>query len=207
MSRLIKGDGVNFTQIPNEILYSDLLSFRDKGIYAYFLAKPDSWKFSTERIVRETKEGIKSIRAGINSLIEIGLLHREKLSDGAMQYTIYLSIEDSKKPKCQNGTVPKRHCAKTAPIINKDNLINKEISKNTYSKRESFKKFKERFIKSATGKTVSFTTTGIGYLKDTQFALDNNNYIVNLVNNRILNKDDAFKVWQYLYDNEVIIGE
>ena len=133
-SILKKGDKIPFTQISNDVLYSDKLSFKAKGLYAYMLAKPDNWNFSAKRISKEVKDGRDSILSALKELQKIGLIQYIKHSSGRSEYTIYSNIQletpleqpnpenptKAIEPNPENPTVGKPHRGKTQPIINKD---------------------------------------------------------------------------------------
>ena len=80
----------------------------------------------------------------------------------------------------------------------------KEIKENTLFERQEesivkkFTTFKKNFTQNK--KNELFYTTGIGYMHDTAFYINELNLIVNNVNKKILEKEEAAKVWAYLYD-------
>ena len=45
-----------------------------------------------------------------------------------------------------------------------------------------------------------FTTDGIGWLAETEFTINSDGLIFNTVSQKILNKEDAFKIWKYLFE-------
>jgi len=67
-----------FGAVPNDLINNPEISFKAKGIFAYLNSKPDNWDFSVERIAAQVKEGIDSIRAGIQELESFGYLKRIK---------------------------------------------------------------------------------------------------------------------------------
>lgn len=62
---------------------------------------------------------------------------------------------------------------------------------------KNFQKFKSHFIDK--NKNIEFTTQGIGYENSTKFKVTESGYLMNMLNNEILTKDDAFKVWEFLF--------
>lgn len=117
---------------PNEIIFNPNLSLKAKGLWLYMNAKPDGWHFASERIAKETADGITSIRAALKELAEAGLLTWAKQGDGRIIYTLESHCLPSKNkpelenltldadPKSENPTVGKPHCGKTSPINNKE---------------------------------------------------------------------------------------
>ena len=107
MSKL-KKQNIGFTQVSNEVLYSNTLSAKAKVVYAYLYSKPDGWNFSSERIAKDFKESRKWIQTGIRELEENGYLLRQKLKNGRMEYQILANIDlKPKSAQSQIGTEPK----------------------------------------------------------------------------------------------------
>jgi hypothetical protein len=137
----LKKDNVPFTMVANEILKDPELSFKAKGLYAYLFSKPDTWDFSSNRMVMETRDGRKAIMAMLRELEDRGYLKRTRLTSGKMEYLLkyHLSPEMElgvKKPKSLNGTVPKSPSAESSPISNIDNTSNIEDKVTHISKTE-----------------------------------------------------------------------
>lgn len=125
MSKLKLKADARFGWLPIELLNSNKLSAKAKLLWAYMNSKPEGWDFSTHRMASEMQEGIKSIRNGINELIDAGYVVREKQPDGHVWYSMF------EVPQCQKATEPKRLRAKTAPI---NKIDNKEINRNISNK-------------------------------------------------------------------------
>ena len=66
MSKLIIKN--RYATISNEILNSEDVSLKAKGLFAYLQSKPDNWNFSKERIAKQLKEGISSIKSAFKEL-------------------------------------------------------------------------------------------------------------------------------------------
>lgn len=132
----LKKDNIPFTMIANEVLKDANLSFKAKGLYSYLFSKPDTWDFSSNRMVLETKDGRESIMSGLKELELNGYLSRERLPNGKMEYTLKHSLSREtplrvEKPKSGNPTVAKPHSGKTRPISNTDNTSNTEKESKT----------------------------------------------------------------------------
>lgn len=65
-----------YSVVINSVLNDYKLSLKAKGVYFYIANKPKGWHFSLEIIASQSKDGIKSVRAGIKELIEAGYLER-----------------------------------------------------------------------------------------------------------------------------------
>lgn len=59
-----------YVQINSEVLRSQDISFKAKGIWAYALSFSDNWEFHISVIEKHAKESKKSIYSGIEELIE-----------------------------------------------------------------------------------------------------------------------------------------
>jgi hypothetical protein len=71
-----------WVQTPNSIINHELLSFKAKGLWTYINSKPEGWDFAVWRITKETREGDKSIRSGLNELVKAGYLqYKPKFDD------------------------------------------------------------------------------------------------------------------------------
>jgi len=148
INKLRKGDGVPFTQVSNEVLYSNELSLKAKGLWAYMLAKPDDWNFTASSMAKELKENRKTILSIMKELKEFSLLEWHKKTDGTGEYIIYnlpqkKATKPEKQPKSKNGTLPKNSQSpkmppwqnatvqKTDCINNKDTIQTEDFIKTT----------------------------------------------------------------------------
>ena len=81
---------VTYGRVPSDLLNSDQLTLKAKGLYAYIENKPKGWRFSSERIAKEIKDGIKAIQSGLNELEQAGYLTRVRQRDSENnQFTVY----------------------------------------------------------------------------------------------------------------------
>ena len=76
-----------------------------------------------------------------------------------------------------------------------------ELKKDSLTQAEralqNFQTFKTHFIQKNTN--VEFQTQGIGYATATSFKVTNSGYLMNTVSGEILAKEEALKIWDYLY--------
>lgn len=96
----LKKLNIQFTQIPNEVLYNENISLKAKGLFCYMQAKPDDWEFSHERIALENKDGESSVLTALKELELNGFLERRKLQDskGRWEWQHILKVPDLEKP-------------------------------------------------------------------------------------------------------------
>ena len=68
-----------FAQILNELINNRELSYKALGILVYILSKPDDWQVYISDLVREGVDGEKSVRNGLNELIEKRYVQRYRV--------------------------------------------------------------------------------------------------------------------------------
>lgn len=81
MAKYLPGEGVTFGVVPNKVLNDDRLSFKAKGLFAYIQSKPSEWDFNGRRIAKDSKDGYKSVYAGLKELEDAGYLTRKRYKD------------------------------------------------------------------------------------------------------------------------------
>lgn len=140
-NRLVKGDRIPFTQVPNEIFESGM-KMKTIGIYVYMLSKPDGWNFTIRSIKAQINEGYDSIRVALIELKENGWIDYQKNNDGTGVYIIKTQpklenpIEGS-EPKTENPSLEFPINGKSNRINNKDTIVTKIVS-NKESEKLNF---------------------------------------------------------------------
>ena len=121
-----------YTQTPNEILNSETLSFKAKGVWTYLNSKPDGWNFSIKGAQKQSKDGYESISNGMKELEQHGYLKRcpKQNKEGKFigyDYHLYdcPNTENTEHGKPDNG----KHSNHSNTVISKTILSNKEKEK------------------------------------------------------------------------------
>lgn len=88
----------NYTVISNYHLRDKNLSLRTIGLLSIILSLPEDWDYSQAGLAAIVKDGVDSVRSGIQELEKYGYLERERERDenGRMRGTIYRVYETPK---------------------------------------------------------------------------------------------------------------
>ena len=85
----------NYTVLDNTFLKDKSLSWKAKGLMAYFLSLPDDWIIHFSEIEKHATDGKASLRSAINELKEKGYLKAEqKRVDNRFAEMVYTIIEN-----------------------------------------------------------------------------------------------------------------
>lgn len=85
----------NYTVLDNTFLKDKSLSWKAKGLMAYFLSLPDDWTIHFSEIEKHATDGKSSLRSAINELKEKGYLRAEqKRVDNRFAEMVYTIIEN-----------------------------------------------------------------------------------------------------------------
>lgn len=92
-----------YAQINNEVLETDALSFKAKGILSYLLSRCDEWEVYQSQLANVGPDGRTAVRSGIEELIEAGYIVRQRVraDDGTFSGWEYLVFE---YPQDTDGT-------------------------------------------------------------------------------------------------------
>ncbi len=140
--KLIKTN-IPFTMVANEVLRSEVLSWKAKGLYAYLFSKPEGWDFAGDRIVKEGLDKRHSVFAGLRELEEKGYLRRQRHPSGRVEYHLLFSENPDVgnqqmgllEPLANNRTLRKSPLAKISTVSNTD-VDKNRLESNTDSKTE-----------------------------------------------------------------------
>lgn len=127
----------NFTVVPNALLLDRRLSFRDIGLLAWMLSKPEAWKFSYEGMLAErSTDGKAAMQAGVKSLQKAGYLKIEKTrNNGRLAESIWY-VYDS--PHIENRYVDNQ--LREQSKVNDSPYIEKPYTENPPQLKKYIKK-------------------------------------------------------------------
>jgi hypothetical protein len=136
-----------FATVPNLLLNDNLITLKAKGLYAYIQSKPDNWEFSAERISRQLREGLPSVKSALQELEVNGYLNRRRYQNNKgfweVEYILFdnPAIENPMAENLLSGNPTQEN-----PMVGKpSNNINKEFS-NKESIKEKIERKTHEFI-------------------------------------------------------------
>lgn len=203
MSRFSKSFKIDFSQIPNQIINDNRVSLKAKGLYMFIVSKSDNYDLSLNGLVKTLKESRGAILRIMDELIELGYLDKIKnrVGNKVAVNDYILHIEPQIRSKSQNETHIMRLTlcdSQNETTTNTNSTNTKTTNKNSTLREKDFKSFKRDYINNYDGE--KFFTIGLGWKADTAFILDESNYIKNTVSNKIITKEDSFKIWKHLFE-------
>jgi hypothetical protein len=116
-----KAKTTNFTQISNEVLLDERLSFKARGILALLLSRPKNWKIYIDEIVeRSDLDGKHSVRTGFKELKEFGYLELVKVwsnETGKFEGTVYKLCLNYRPNFPKTPKIPKKATQENLPQV------------------------------------------------------------------------------------------
>lgn len=136
-----------FSVIDNTGLNDPRLSYKAKGLLAYFLTKPDNWQVRMEDLLKHGKDGLDAIKAGMKELRENGYATLETGRDKhghllGKEWVIHESpIAGKPLSRFTDSGVSRRSgkpdnrenpiIGKTPPLLNTEGVVNTDVVVNT----------------------------------------------------------------------------
>ncbi|WEJ62169.1 helix-turn-helix domain-containing protein [Thiomicrorhabdus lithotrophica] len=125
-----------FAQTPMDLLISQNISLKAKGLYGFMVSKPDGWNFTIRSMASQLKDGVDSIRTALDELKNYGWIDYKKYANGSGVYTLnWVAFEHlHDEPNTENPNTEN-------PNVGKPNRISK---KDCTSKKDCYKKNKQK---------------------------------------------------------------
>ncbi len=95
----------NFTIIPNLIVEDKSIDWKELGLLVFLLSKPDEWEVSVHHLAKQRKAGRDSVLNMLKTLRDAGYVVMNRKHEGGVDYVIYDTPQNRKKPLTENPEV------------------------------------------------------------------------------------------------------
>ena len=124
-----------FARVPKAVLDDNRLSWKSKGILAYVLGRPPSWRVYVADLVNRSKDGDTAVRTGLKELIEVGYAKRECVREHGVIVGWQLRVAD--RPMFRRGVEPDSDFPHVGnPHLENPHLENPHVENRTLSKTD-----------------------------------------------------------------------
>ncbi|GIP25033.1 hypothetical protein J23TS9_01630 [Paenibacillus sp. J23TS9] len=120
-----------FTRIDNSMLHDERLSFKARGLLAYMLSKPDTFRFYLDELIKHTTEKKDSIRTGMKELEQLGYVNRYPVKNERgkiMSWELDIFESPSLRPESGFPVVENPTLVTNGYILTNDKRFNKYIA-------------------------------------------------------------------------------
>ena len=105
--KIVKDKKQGFTIVPNQLAFDENISLKSTMLLIIMLALPPTWDLTIKGLAKLKKDGIDSIRTGINELEKAGYISKKRIRNekGQVQgteYTVYETLDLN--PKLNNNS-------------------------------------------------------------------------------------------------------
>jgi uncharacterized phage protein (TIGR02220 family) len=126
----------DFAQVPNTLINDNSLSDRARFLFCYMAAKPDGWKFYQDKMAKDLKMSLDTLRKYIAELIDSGWISRTMVREGGK----FDSYEYDLNPEpCRKNTDTVKNGLGKIPTRENSVLNNTELE-ITFTKEKTIKK-------------------------------------------------------------------
>lgn len=123
-----------YVMINKHFLSDERLSWKAKGLLAYLLSKPDDWRVLVVDLIKQSKDGEKAVRSGLNELEQCGYLennpvrHTEGSKKGQIIYWEKV-VYEYPQPNAQNGKVGENEPDACFGDVGKGEVAKRDVEK------------------------------------------------------------------------------
>jgi len=158
-----------YATVPNDLLNSDKISLKAKGLYAFIQSKPDTWDFSVDRISKQIFEGTTVVASALRELESFGYLRRKRFQNASGFWLVEYELNEFGNPDVENprqenlvsGNPSQENPVSGKPAnISKQDYSKKDINKTIIVKSNRDLLF-EKWLAYKKEKKQTYTQTGI----------------------------------------------
>ncbi|MDY2573569.1 MAG: hypothetical protein SOW67_05760 [Fusobacterium necrophorum] len=175
----------NYTSISNELLLNSNLSFAAKGMAVSLLARPDDWEISVPALMKEGELGRDKINKLINELVKHGYMYRKQFQGEKGRFTKIIFYISDEKEYLQE-LIAQSPCT-DLPYTENTNTV-APLTENPYTEESiENKKKSTAYGFTVNGKSAT-TNNSSSYIKTTTANINNNKYIIELLEKHKISK-------------------
>jgi len=129
----VKKDPGDFFLMAKEPVEDSCLSWKAKGMLAYFMSKPNDWQIWVKDLTKRSTDGRDAVLSGLNELIDQGYATREqpRRKDGTLGPVEYIVYESP-----QTGFPYTDKPCTDKPLMEKPTHTNNDCTNNNQNKNE-----------------------------------------------------------------------
>jgi hypothetical protein len=122
----------HFTQIPNDWLRDNRLTFKARGILSMIMSHSQGWSLSINSIAATNQEGKDAIRSAIKELEDFGYLLRTQINEGGkFGEAVWVTQDPADLPMTDNPTTEN-------PTTKNNNIKEEQVKNNTQELFDEF---------------------------------------------------------------------
>lgn len=141
-----------YTNVDNDV-FRHGLSARAIGLLVLMLSKPPEWRFASERIATEVKEGREAVRAALRELDEVGFVKRRTIG-GTTPPITQVFVRDSLDvpwpwdkpqvaPSAQKPVAQECGAGKLGPLVTTEKVTTQTNAQPSLERRQMERNFEE----------------------------------------------------------------